>query len=252
MTHDRAADAAAYVAGELDHSACDDFENHLIDCEQCWAEVEAGRAGRAIAEAGREVAPVHLRDSIRALVAAAPLGSAPLGAAREQAPADPVIGTAIERRRVPGRLLVAAASVALLLAGLVVATHRPEQPSAIRAAVAGFREQRLPGRGIPLAGAPDLGRLSMRSIGAGSGSLEGQQVTAYAYRDDQGRRLLIYVSDEAFPTARGAVRQGSADGPWIVETDEVTVLCARRPHALLVLGEDTTLVRAAADALDVT
>jgi len=77
-------------------------------------------------------------------------------------------------------------------------------------------------------------------------------VTAYSYEDATGRDLLVYLSREAFPTALGAQRLTGLDGPWITTTEGVTVLCARSPHALLVLGQDRQLVLDVARALAVT
>jgi hypothetical protein len=61
----------------------------------------------------------------------------------------------------------------------------------------------------------------------------------------------VYLSDEAFPVAPGARRLAREDGPWVAQRGDVTVLCARLPAALLVVGEDDQLVRQAASALGV-
>ncbi len=66
-----------------------------------------------------------------------------------------------------------------------------------------------------------------------------------------GRRLLGYVSEQPFPRARGARQVQGPEGSWIADTGGVTVLCARLPYALLVVGDDPRLVRDAATAPDV-
>ncbi len=229
MTHDPESAAAAYLAGE--HPDRQEFEAHLLDCDNCWGEVAQGRRGRDLAESARELAPAALRESIRAAVAAEPR----------------------RRSRWP-RVAAAAVAVAAVLAGTVAVWPRqvPQpQPSAIAAAVDGYRAGQLPGRQIPVRAAPDLAQVALSPVGAGAGQVGGVPVTAYAYRDTAGRRLLVYVSEQPFPTARGARQLVGPDGPWVVDTQGVTVLCARQPHALLVLGDDPQLVRQAAVALDV-
>ncbi len=58
-------------------------------------------------------------------------------------------------------------------------------------------------------------------------------------------------SEGPFPTARGAQPLAGADGPWIAHRGDALVVCARFPHALLVVGEDDELVRTTAAALGV-
>jgi anti-sigma factor RsiW len=73
--HDPERHAATYVSGELSGRRRRWFESHLLDCEDCWREVLIGRLGRRLASDVRDVAPVALRDRIRASVefeAAAP------------------------------------------------------------------------------------------------------------------------------------------------------------------------------------
>jgi len=55
---------------------------------------------------------------------------------------------------------------------------------------------------------------------------------------------VVYLSREPFPSALGAQRLTGPDGPWVATSDGVTVLCARSPHALLVLSLDRELVLA--------
>ncbi|HZD02048.1 MAG TPA: zf-HC2 domain-containing protein, partial [Actinomycetes bacterium] len=124
MRHDPERVAAAYLAGELSAGRREWFEGHMLGCEDCWGEVTAGRAGRVLAESLREVAPQHLRERVRATIAAVP--------------APP--------RRRWGRLpvLVGVVVVLLLAVGvagglLAVRQHAPAQPAPITAAVASYR-----------------------------------------------------------------------------------------------------------------
>lgn len=72
MSHDPERDAAAYLGGGIRARRRRRFEDHLMECEDCWREVEAGRLGRRLAESTRELAPQALRETVRAAVAAFP------------------------------------------------------------------------------------------------------------------------------------------------------------------------------------
>ena len=67
--HDSETAAADYLGGGLHPQAVRAFERHLLGCEQCWQEVEAGRTGRRLAESARQVAPLELREQLRAVIA---------------------------------------------------------------------------------------------------------------------------------------------------------------------------------------
>jgi hypothetical protein len=244
MIHDAEETAARYLGGQMSGRRRARFSQHLLDCDECWQEVATAQEGRRLLEATRTVAPAHLRDRVRALA---------------QAEGEPA---ATSRRRrlslpqlTPG--LVVSLVVVLLLAagGVLAATSLPERgpsdPPAVTAAVADFESRELPGRQIPAAAAPDLSALRLTPVGAGGGVYDGLEVDGYAYRDAAGRRLVLYLSDEAFPTAVGAEPLDGPDGPWMVRRGDVLVLCARSPHALLVVGEDDELVRRTAVELGV-
>ncbi|MDP9427984.1 MAG: hypothetical protein M3Q47_03505 [Actinomycetota bacterium] len=149
---------------------------------------------------------------------------------------------------VPVGVPVAAAAVVALV---LVARGGSIEPRSLRQAVADFSAQQLPGSEVPDQQPPDLSLLQLRPVGAGGGTYAGLEVDGYAYRDPAGRRVVLYLSDEPFPEAPGAQRLAGEDGPWVVERGDVVVLCARVPHALLVVGQDDQLVRSAANALGV-
>jgi hypothetical protein len=85
---------------------------------------------------------------------------------------------------------------------------------------------------------------------AGAGALAGVPVTAYAYRDQLGRRLLLYVGQRPFPVPEES-EYANTDASWLTHEDGITVLCGRRPHDTLVVAQDDRLVREAAVLLDV-
>lgn len=233
MTHDAEGDAARFLGGDMPPPEREAFGGHLLRCAECWAEVEQGRRGRSLAESTRTAAHAALRDHVRALV--------------EAEPQQPVL---LRRRRLlrPLGVPIAAAAAVALILGLGGGTT---EPPSLRQAVADFSAQRLPGAQLPDLRAPDLSQLDLQPVGAGGGTYADLEVDGYAYRDPAGRLVVLYLSDEPFPEAPGARQLAGPDGPWVAQRGDVTILCARLPHALLVVGQDDQLVRSTASALGV-
>src|SRR2546426_6077401 len=69
--HDPETAAAHYLSGNPRARARRRFEEHLLECEECWAEVVLAREGRRLAESARELAPPGLRENVRAAVSLA-------------------------------------------------------------------------------------------------------------------------------------------------------------------------------------
>ena len=243
MRHDAERDAARFLGGSMSAQDRDAFSVHLLSCTVCWTEVDQARRGRLLVESLRTSAPAALREHVRGLVEAE---------SRDlEADHDPAAATSPppwRRWLVPVGVPAAAAAVVALV---VVLGGGTTEPPALRQAVSDFSEQRLPGAQLPDQGAPDLSQLQLQPVGAGGGSYAGLDVDGYAYRDPVGRRVVLYLSDQPFPEAPGAQRLAGEDGPWIAQRGEVTVLCARVPHALLVVGQDDELVRSTASVLGV-
>jgi Putative zinc-finger len=226
MRHDPERSAAAYLAGELSARQRARFEAHLLGCDDCWREVGAGRRGRELAEAVRELAPQHLRDRVRATVEATPA-----------------------RPRRPRRLAAAVAAGALaaaLGAGGLVAVGERSQPAPIQAVVARYRAGGAWSPDPSRPPAPRLGDLVWR--GTGRGVVGGVAVVAHTYQDAAGHRVVLLVSDRVFPEAAGA-RPRPAGGAWMAEVDGVVLYCAEHPAPSLVVGQDRAEVLLAADRL---
>jgi hypothetical protein len=235
VNHDPTA-VAAYLAGELAGRPHSDFEEHLLACEDCWAEVELGRRGRQLAGRAAETAPPQLRQRL-----VDQFGPGPVTRHRSTPRPD--------RRQL---LLTGAAAAGLAVLGLVAAVLVPDRsPAAIAAAVSEYRADRLPGAGIPATSAPDLSSLGLRQTAAAAGELAGVPVTGYAYRDQLGRRLLVYVTGDSFATPSNAARYEGGDA-WLSRDHGVSVLCGRQPHSTLVVGGDEKQVTDAAEYLDLT
>jgi hypothetical protein len=237
VPHDAEAAAARFLGGDLTADEREAFAHHLLGCNACWSEVEQARRGRRLVESARTAAPGDLRDRVRALVDAEAAAAAPSPAVR--------LG---RRWLLPAGVPVAAAAAVALILALGSGTS---EPPSLREAVADFTAGQLPGAQLPAFSAPDLSALDLQPVGAGGGTYAGLEVDGYAYRDDSGRRIVLYLSDDAFPEAPGARRLAGADGPWVAQRGDVTILCARVPHALLVVGQDDQLVRSTASALGV-
>jgi anti-sigma factor RsiW len=231
MRHDPERAAAAYLAGELGPRQRERFEAHMLACDECWREVKAGRDGRALAESLREVAPQNLRERIRATIAAAPPPRRRL------------------RVRMPALLGMTAALVALVVAGglLAVRARAPAQPATIAAAIANYRTgasawhpttQPPPAR--------QLGDLAWR--GSGQGELAGLPVVAHTYQDPAGRSVVLLQAVRSFPQAHGASHQPPGT-TWTAEVQGLALFCADHPAPSLLLGDDQSLVLAAARRL---
>lgn len=241
MDHDPERWAAAYLEGMAAQERAA-FEEHLLACEACWREVRLARAGRALAEGLADRAPAGLRDTIRASVTAA----------------------AAEQRRGTSRLgrprALAAVAVVVVLLG-TLALWRPWQHqsgpamaaggSTVAEAVARFRDDQLPGTAIPAQRAPDLGRLGLRLAGAAEGTIEGVDVTVFAYRDRTGSRLDVYRSAQSIPETGEAHEVGGTDeDAWRSSVGGITVICGPASHTVLLIGSDPGLVDRAGRLLD--
>lgn len=231
MSRNPELDAASYLGGAMSPRRAEVFEQHLMECEDCWREVTQGREGRALVESARELAPAEFREDLRATIAA-------------YEPARP---------RPRGAWLAIAAALVLVAGGAstFIVVRGPEQPVAIAAAVSDFRTGRLPVAGAPRRPAPDLTTVGLKLSTSGAGEVGNLPVDAYVYRDAEGRRVLLYLSDRPFPVAAGARHAGGADTPWIARDGDVELLCAQRPHALLLLAGQRDTLQRAADALGV-
>lgn len=243
MAHDPAELAANYLGGELPRRQRDRYQRHLLECEDCWREVQAARRGQALAESLREVAPQRLRERVRATVEATPAS----GGRRRRWSASP---TRLSGR---GRVLAAGLAVVALLAlaaggllGRPHPAHPAAQPTAIAAAVASYQAG---DRWAPTAAPPPARRLGdLRLRRSGQGTLGGLPVTAFVYQDQVGHRVTLLRASRSFPTAAGARHQPSA-AVWLAEVDRVVLFCADRPWPALLVGQGRAEVLLAAQQL---
>ncbi len=120
MKHEPEKAAVAYLSGTMRSRRRARFEQHIVDCEDCWQEVQLGRTGRSLAESARELAPQDTRENIRAVIAAHP-------------------GSNKSWRVGWGMTMLVAAAAVIASAGYL-SLRGPAQPPVIEAVLTDYRE----------------------------------------------------------------------------------------------------------------
>lgn len=245
MNHDPEKNAAAYLGGYMTRRRRSAFEEHIVECEDCWREIDLGREGRAVAESGRELAPQFLRERIRSSVATMEPRDRRRGRGLRAKRAD-----APPRRR-PLFPVLAAALALLLLVGVtaaVVVLAPREQPRPIAAALADFRDEGPIDANVP---APRqfpkrLGDLQL--VSSSRGSAGGLDVVVHSYEDEAGHAVSVYEADETWPVADGA-RHTDGGRTWVASLGDTVLFCSDAPIPALVVGDDAKEVKLAAEEL---
>jgi hypothetical protein len=227
MTHDPEKYAAAYLSGSMSRRRRKGFEEHILDCEDCWSEVELGRRGRSLAEAARDLAPLKLRERVRMSVEVTP---APMLRWR--------------------RFALGASAVAVALVSLVAALDwtldQQEQPQEIAVLLSDFESGSVLKTTAAKTLPNQLGDLRLRHSRAGR--IHGMDVTAHSYTDPAGHEVVIYQADRTFPIAEGA-EHASGGETWTAEVEGAVLFCADHPVPSLVVGDDHKEVALAAAEL---
>lgn len=227
MSHEPEKDAASYLGGEMSRRYRRRFEQHILECDDCWREVHVGRRGRIIAESGRELAPQFLRERVRASIESlAPRGSR----------------FGLRVTGIVALVLLLAVSVPLLL------PSESEQPVAIDAILSDFSGEQDAGRVADPALPSHLGDLELRE--SKTATLGGLDVIVHVYEDAAGHVVSVYQADEAFPIADGAHLYEDAAGTWTANVEDAVLFCTEHPIPSLIVGDDTKEVKMAAQELD--
>ncbi|MGH2571984.1 MAG: hypothetical protein ACRDGU_00580 [Actinomycetota bacterium] len=225
-------DAALYVQGDMGDQARRRFESHLLGCEECWTEVQRARAGRALAERGREISPPGLRDDVRAAVALS------------EAPARRGLRTMVP--------VVTAVALALIGAGVlltgVLSGRSPQQPRPIAAALASFRSEGPPPPAPAQQLPPDLRAAGLTLVHSGRSSLGGLPVDVFRFTDGR-TKVVLFLSSGRFPEAVGATERTGRVHGWRAVDNGVQLLCADAPVSYLLMGRDGSLLQRAEVAL---
>lgn len=222
MKHDPEHHAAAYLGGLLKGARRKMFERHLVDCEDCWREVDLGRKGRSVAEAGRELAPQALRERVRSAVETVRPG----------------------RRRRRWSVAAGLAAVGVLVVGLMMLMPQRE-PREIEAALASFRSGSV---GAPADAELPRRLAELELTGVTKTSFGGYEATAHRYRDRSGDEVVVYVADQDWPVAVGAEHDNAGE-TWLAEKDGLVMICLDEPRSSLVVGDDIHDVELAAYSL---
>jgi hypothetical protein len=228
MKHEPEKNAAAYLSGVMSRRRRKAFEHHILECEDCWSEVDVGRRGRSLAEAARDLAPQSLRERVRMSVAAT---------------------TPPRRRWARGIAGMSAGVIVLILATVVVITSilsSTDQPREVALLVADFKSEAPVGAAAPRVLPRRLGDLQLRE--SRIGRVDGMSITAHEYSDSAGHEVVVYQADQAFPVAVGASHSSSSE-TWTAEVDGTVMYCADRPVPSLVIGDDRKEVALAAAEL---
>ncbi|HEV2375376.1 MAG TPA: hypothetical protein VGS19_24850, partial [Streptosporangiaceae bacterium] len=217
---------AAFLAGDLSPAATRRWDEHLLECEQCWQAVREDRAGRRAAELLRQPAPAGLADRVAFAVELAAAGAA----SRSQ----PRWGVRLRRGRV-----AAAGTLALGLAvALIVVLSqggRVGMPAPV-VAVARYAQT------VPLpAGQPEAGHSGPAAVEVGhpvTVTADGQRIVMRTWRLG-GTEAAVAVSGRPFPLPPGA--QGTSGGGmgWSVRVGRLSMLCINARTSELVAAPVT-------------
>ena len=227
--HDRL--LAAFLAGELDPADARRWDEHLLECEQCWRVVREDRAGRQAAQVLRQSAPPGLADRVAfAVEVAAAAGTA---AQRRTRPPARASGRGGHGRRLRWRLAGAGAVAGGLAVTLIVlllpgGRQAGSVPAAV-AAVARYAQALSPPTGDqhPQRAAPvEVGRPVTVTVGE-------QRIVLRTWRLG-GAEAVVAVSDHPFPmpaSARGVSGRGMA---WSARLGRLGLYCLNGQTSELV------------------
>lgn len=195
MIHDDAG-LAAFLDGDVDEVEAAAWDEHLLDCDECWTALDQARRGRMLAESLREEVPPKLRDRVTEVLTT-PARRRP------------------RRRRLAVAVGAAAVAAASLGAGALVmgrgggGIHDP-QPIAAVLRLAAHRTEQPP--------APD-DRLRITRL-----NVNGRDVVL-ARSDDP-----FPMPDGAIALA------DDPHSPWLAQRGDVSLLCFSRPAPILLAG----------------
>ena len=215
----------AFVAGDLHPADAKAWDQHLLECEQCWRAVREDRAGRQAAQVLRQPAPPGLADRVAFAVEVA-------AAAGTASPQAHLAGfsrrRAGPRKRLRWQGLVSAAAVAVAVAVTALVFVLPggrgagSVPAAV-AAVARYAQAVLPAAQMPPA--HPGGRSTPVKVGSAVTVTEGgQRIVMTIWRLD-GAEAVLAVSSTAFPMPSGAHGVSGGGMAWSARLGKVGLYC---------------------------
>jgi hypothetical protein len=205
-------DLIAFLAGDLDPDQAQDFDNHLLSCESCWAAVRADRTARALLERFRGPAPPGLADRVSLAIE---------------------VQARSHRRRVrrrPTWLIGVAALVAAALIGLLV-TVVPAGSSASPAVTAVVHFARL----IPSSSSTFREYPQATPLGAPIALTVGGQRVDLTYYQVGRVEALVASSPRQFAMPSGGRPLGGPSGmAWSATRSGITLFCLNGPRPILL------------------
>jgi hypothetical protein len=220
-----------FLAGDLDPAAARRWDEHLLECEQCWRAVREDRDGRLAAGLLRQQAPAGLAERIRfAVEVAAAAGPAAQRQARPGGRSWRWARACVRPRW--GWLAGAgtlAAGLAVIVMVLLLPGGRAGVPAAV-AAVARYAEtipapalQPEPHRGHRAAPV-EVGRPVTVTAG-------GQRILVRTWQVD-GVEAVVAVSGQPFPMPPGAQGMPGGGMAWSARLGKLGLYCinGRRPE----------------------
>jgi hypothetical protein len=234
---------AGFLAGDLDAAGARRWDEHLLECEQCWQAVREDRAGRQAAQLLRQPAPPGLADRVAFAVEVAAGRPAAQRRARPVArsPRRARPGTRSRRRvRRPGRWLrwqglAGAAALVVGLAAALVMLRLPGGRAGVPAAVAAVaryaqpvpspaREQQSH-PGVPAAPV-EVGRPVTVTAG-------GQRIVMRTWRLG-ATEAVVAVSGQPFPMPDGARAVSGGGMAWSARLGKLGLYCLNGRRSELV------------------
>jgi hypothetical protein len=205
----------AFLAGEMDAAQASRWDEHLLECEQCWRAVREDRAGRQAAGLLRQPAPPGLADRVAFAVELAVAGP------RSRHPAR-------ARARPRWRWLAGAGSGALAV-GLAVTVMmfllsggRPGVPAAV-AAVARYADAVSPPARPQEPGADQ--RATPVAVGRPVTMMAGgQRIVVRTWRLG-GVAAVVAVSGQPFPMPPGAHGASGGGMAWSARLGKLALYC---------------------------
>lgn len=205
----------SFLDGDLSQEQAQAFDEHLLECERCWAAIREDRAGRMALMSLRAPAPEWLADRVALTLEVAGVSTedAPKGRGR-RGPTRP--GTR-DGNRLRGRV-VGSAAIVITLVGCVLgftlirssAVHDPAQVTAV----------------IALAEADSTS--SSRVSPTVHLMVEGQAVVVSSVRY-HGQMVTVATSSRPFPMPPlSHVLTGSSHGAWMATHGVLAEYCVNK------------------------
>src|SRR5262249_54801747 len=217
--HDRL--LAAFLAGDLDPGEARRWDEHLLDCEQCWRAVREDRAGRQAAGLLRPPAPDGLADRVAFAVELAAAGTtAPAPSRRRGRP----------RTGPPPPAAALALGLAAPLGVLSCPAGPPSRPAPV-AAVTRYAEAvppvHRPGPGPGEQAAPVQVGHPVTVTAAG------HPIVVRTWRLG-GTEVVVATSGRPFPMPPGAHGTSAGGMAWVARAGHLRRYCINGPTSELL------------------